>query len=379
MTKINLDKFKDRNFDLKEDSAHPDKILIIPNRLKIDQKEWEDWELPFRSVIIRKSTGEILSAGFPKFFNLKERGTDYLKLMSDLKNGREVIFTEKYDGSLCIRSVIDGEVVFRTRGTFDGGDFAPAMRKVAEEKYPVLLNPNFYNHVSLLFEFVSSDFRVVIDYKKPDDLILIGAVHHSDFILYNSHQPSFHFINANADYSLTERSTHDLPVKYKDLIGAFKDWPKDSEGVVAVCNGGQTLVKIKSPYYLKRHRLKFAMTEKAIVEVCKDNNITSQEHFESYIKNEGGDWELIQDCKPIVARYLECCERAADSQIATTIFVNENEWFSGNEKEERKKFAKKAFETLKPHEAHASFAFLEDRSAEGNRMLLKYELEKEFG
>jgi len=47
--------------------------------------------------------------------------------------GAEVRVEEKLDGALIIRSVIGGEVVFCTRGTFDGGERGREARRIKAE------------------------------------------------------------------------------------------------------------------------------------------------------------------------------------------------------------------------------------------------------
>jgi hypothetical protein len=82
--------------------------LITP---EVDAK-WNDKNLHFRSLITDKE-GNILSCGFPKFFNYGEKPDCY----PDPEKFADWSIQSKLDGSLQIVEFVNGVFSMRTRGT----------------------------------------------------------------------------------------------------------------------------------------------------------------------------------------------------------------------------------------------------------------------
>src|ERR1039458_3678520 len=121
--------------------------LVLPSSNK---QTWQIDERVFRSLIL-DDKGQIISSGFPKFANLNERGfTDHFEdLKTALTHGKDIWLTEKVDGSLIIRSVVAGQIIWRTRGAWGLGQFEePVMAQVAQ--HSELSDPEFMPGHSLL-------------------------------------------------------------------------------------------------------------------------------------------------------------------------------------------------------------------------------------
>lgn len=289
-------------------------VLITPRKgFSLNQSQWpEEWR-PLRSLVLREATGEVVSAGFPKFFNAGERPEDTERLAHAMATDEPVWLLEKRDGSLVIRAVIDGQVHWRTRGLLSTGALGPLLTPLISAD--PLGDPAFAPDRSLLFEFTSPDWRVILDYPTAE-LTLVGSVRHTDLQL--------------SDYPETLELARRLgvpvvaavegPPDLDSLIQAVADWA-GAEGVVAVCDGGQTLVKIKAGEYLRRHRLRFGLTAKVVAELCEANAVRSLEDFGVLLREMGGDWELAQDARPHVERYVEAAARAAAdySRLASAV------------------------------------------------------------
>jgi hypothetical protein len=291
---------------------HQGLVLITPAREKQSRAAWADEELPLRSLVVRESDGEVVSAGFPKFFNAQESGAadsplspEARRLQTALAGDEDVHFTVKIDGSLCVRSVIDGKVLLRTRGMLTETKHTRAMRAVAAERYPILLDPAFEPQVSLLFEFISPDFRIIINYPEAD-LVLLGAVAHSDLRLWDV--PALAAFAAAHGLHLIELIG--LPREPGALFETVRDL-EDQEGVVARCDSGQTMVKLKSASYLALWRLRFSLTAKTVREICETRDVQSMEDFTAYITEYGADWELLAEVRPLVQTYLDASAGAA--------------------------------------------------------------------
>lgn len=332
-------------------------ILICP--AKGEKMRWSDWEpqeYKFRSLVVREETGEVVSAGFSKFGNYGEAPDESETLNRALADDEHVWFTDKVDGSLCARSVVDGEVLMRSRAALNPeNEHIQAMEKVAAERYPILLDPKFEPDRSLLFEFVSPNFRIVLPYPE-DDLIFIGAVSHKD--LSYASLPELEKVAVENNLNIVEHV--ELPTDPEALVAAVHKLA-GREGVVARCDNDQTLVKLKGADYLARHRLKFALTARGVREICISRNVRSLDDFEEFLKEQKADWELVEDAKPLVETYVKGIARAEQKfiELKNEVITKQKEF------PERKDFAVNYATKLPGSLRGAAFAVLsgsEDRA-----------------
>lgn len=276
------------------------RVLVIPRQSK---HRWTPQERPLRSVILN-ADGTVASSGLPKFGGLGEWNFDDHRdlLTAALRDGQPLRHSRKLDGSLMIRSVIDGEVVLRTRGTFDGGELGAAARQVAADRHPRLLDPAFEPDRSLLMEFTSPQFRIILAYPRPQ-LTLIGAVCHHDLRLAD--WPQLEDLAEQAGVALVD--CLDLPANRKELEAEVARM-QDQEGVVVRLPGGQVMIKLKSRGYLTQHRLRFLMDVGTIRELCERHQVRSLDEFAAAAG--GADWEVISDAAPYVQAYVDAADAA---------------------------------------------------------------------
>lgn len=279
-----------------------------------------------------------MSCGWPKFGNYGEFLDDTEVLDHDLDQGNQILFTHKHDGSLCIRSVIGGKVIFRTRGTLFGGDydedgnepFGVRFRRTAENRYPKLLDPKWEPERSLLFEYVSPENRIVVRYKE-DDLIFLGFVNH-DLTVGTWTQTQV--IAKDGGLSLVE--VHDLPKSPELLLAEIKDW--EDEGVVVRCKDSQVMVKIKSAFYRNKHYLKSNLNFNFIAEFIELANIKNEDEFVLELKKDDHDFETIEEATQIYRRYDEIFnvyeKHLAEAENLCNVF---NSSVNIEDKRERKK------------------------------------------
>ena len=301
--RILLDKVDKKEFNITEADGL---YLIHPKKNKWNWKKDELW---LRSIIIDKD-GYIKSCSFPKFGNYGEIKADSKKLDEVLESGGTVRYTHKEDGSLCIRSVINGKVIFRTRGTIYGGvehdgvpSFGDKFRDLANSKYKILLNPNWMSDVTLLFEYVSPDNKIVVNYTETN-FIFIGAVEHFKPKLWRWESLE----DLSRKFNLNLVRTYELPRKLKDLIDVVRTW--DDEGVVIRINNDQTFVKIKSTSYLIKHRLKSNINYSTLYEIILSSKIENEDLLVKYLQKNDYDWELIEAAKVIYSEISENKEKA---------------------------------------------------------------------
>ena len=248
--------------------------LINPQHASAGSNDtWERENLWLRSRLESVKNGDTVSQGFGKFFNLGQ-GPDGLRIdaeavLTALRNKERIVATLKYDGSCLIRSIYKGEVMFRTRGsfTYTYHDLAADEMQAFCVKYPRLLDPTWETTRSLLFEWCTPDFQIVVKYDAPD-LRLLAAVDHGHRHISHLRYltvDELEVIAAECEVPLTEYFVIDDMTQWINFYhGVLND--KDIEGYVLRMNDEQDLVKVKATSYIAKHGIKSNLSFKSMVE-----------------------------------------------------------------------------------------------------------------
>src|SRR5579859_6447299 len=125
--------------------------------------EWNFFERVSRGLIINARTGEVVARPFDKFYNWLEGGRR--------SSGHIVTVTEKLDGSLGTFFRTPHGHRIATRGSFTSTQAGWATR---------FLNANFDlsdlpPELTLLFEIIYPDNRIIVNYEERQDLVLLAA------------------------------------------------------------------------------------------------------------------------------------------------------------------------------------------------------------
>lgn len=290
-----VEELTDKGFKVKYNPV--EKLIFIFAKIKY---QWAPNELPYRSIVVDLD-GNIVSSGFPKFFNYGE--SQYSEPIDEIfrhaitNQDPELVFTHKYDGTLIIRSVVGKQVMMRTRGTFSGREHGEAAKRIAAEKYPQLLDPEYFPNVSLLFEYIGPENKIVVSYDE-EDLILIGAISHDTL------QPISWRELTQVDQALRLAETYTLSGKTLDEVKHFlSQYPELIEGLVV--RYGPYCCKIKSEDYLRLHRLKSDLTYSKVADIVRNNNINSWEELYSLLQELGWDTEWFKEVRRYYDIYLE--------------------------------------------------------------------------
>ncbi len=248
--------------------------LVIPQHsAAVSNEAWGRDNLWWRSRVESVKNSDTVSQGFGKFFNLGQ-GPDGLRIdaetiLTAIRANQRVVATLKYDGSCLIRSVYQGEVMFRTRGSFsyEYHDNANNEMGIFLDKYPLLLDPMWQTDKSLLFEWLTPDFQIVIKYEEPD-LRLLGAVHHG-----HRHFSHLRYLTMKELELISTES--EIPLIEYHVIDSVQAWHhfyrdvvdhREIEGYVLRLNDEQDLVKVKAEPYLTKHGVKSNLSFKSMVE-----------------------------------------------------------------------------------------------------------------
>lgn len=289
--KINLEK----DIDLESFMAHDHFIngevvtLIQPKHIGA---KWKKDNLHFRSSLWNHQ-GELISAGFCKFFNWSEQ-PDISPVPQSLKHCTVV---EKLDGSLLIVSKYKGQYILRTRGTVDAHtmDNGHELEVFKANILPILSNIHLLSgetwKYSVLFEWVSPVNKIVISYGDSPDWSMVGIVYHGDYSLIDQLQLD----NLAWQHGLKRPTTYTFSDP-NDLLQNVEQW-KNKEGVVVYSRDGQILHKVKGAWYLALHHMKSELSNvEKIMDVWLEQGMPDYNTFYTYIVN-SFDYELAEQCR----------------------------------------------------------------------------------
>ena len=265
-----------------------DETLFLINPIDV-MTDWTPGNLVYRSSVWN-SSGRLVSAGFKKFFNWGEKP----HLSPTPKYDTIGAITEKLDGSLLIVSKYKGHYILRTRGTIDAATLANGY-ELDVFKSNILNNIDHYMKyadtwsTSFLFEWLSINNQIVINYGSDPQFKLIGAIHHDDYTL----------VSQDVLNTIAKRYGIDRPKIYSNssyMLDDVKAW-KNLEGVVVYSDGGQTLHKVKSDWYLALHRLKSNLaSRKKVVDVWISIGMPNYDDFYNYVLSTF-DYEIAEKVK----------------------------------------------------------------------------------
>ena len=304
--------------------------LITPKRVDI---KWTDELAPYRSAIVpRNFEGRFISLGFRKFTNYGEQ-PDFEPLdMSDF-DGLEV--SRKIDGSLLICSIYGGNVIIRTRGTFDarnldnGHEIDFLLRKypnLQEELFFMGSLPECDYIVSWLFEWTTPSNVIVLNESKEPSLTLIGAIDHSA-ARYRGRE-----------YLESLGRILGVPVvdlyKFEDLeqlTNEVKSWD-NTEGVVVTSRDYQIKKKIKADRYVYIHRLKSSVSSwKNLVDLYSKTDMTADfQDFFSFVENEI-DYEVAMSVLGDIRKVCSAHQEILEVIDAIETFRSKNKFLEGKD------------------------------------------------
>ncbi len=258
---------------------------------------WTNENKIFRSSLW-SDEGDLISAGFFKFTNWGEK-PEVFPVPESLDDATIV---EKLDGSLLIVSKWRGEYILRTRGTSDATKLENGYEL---EIFKQTILPFLAHHdydtwdFSYLFEWVSPTQKIVINYGDEPQWFLVGHVDHKDY--YLSTQYTLDCIARG--HNLKRPATYTF-AGVEDLMKSITEW-QGKEGVVVYTNNGQMLHKVKSAWYLLRHRMKSELSNiEKVMDVWLSMGRPDYKTFYNNIATQF-DFELAEQCKGFISKIVD--------------------------------------------------------------------------
>lgn len=255
---------------------------------------WTSDNLQYRSSMWTVD-GAPVSLGFKKFCNWHEQPA-IDPVPTDLA---QCNFYEKLDGSLLIVSKYNGQLIVRTRGTFNASTLLNGSEITElQNLYPKVFNNELVNSeaYTVLCEWLSPTNRIIIDYGAVPQLKLLAIVNNGNYK---------YFRQRAVDQWAKDLHVH-RPLKYNvgtsvaDVLSAIENG-LGVEGVCCYYNNDQSIRKIKTLWYLALHALKNNCTLDNMLELFVQSKTTNLNDFYTYVCA-NVDYEIAEMALPLMRK-----------------------------------------------------------------------------
>jgi RNA ligase len=213
-------------------------------------RRWNDVERVCRGLIVHVPTATVRALPFEKFFNLGETPDTTLEALP----AGPCEITAKMDGSMAILYRADGGPAIVTRGSFTSSQAQWATAHL-RARYDLR---DLQDDVTLLFEIIYPENRIVVNYGALEALVLIGARRLDG---YDYTYPELAGIAARYGFPLVGREPaqriHDVVPLIETSTGV-EGW------VVRFPNNLR--VKVKTADYFRLHRARFMLSPETVRE-----------------------------------------------------------------------------------------------------------------
>jgi len=285
-------------------NTHPDNpelfILNYTEKAAFDGV-WNKVTMNCRGLIV-DAFNWIVARPLPKFFNYGQVGCPTIDL------DEPAVVSDKMDGSLGIlyREPLSGEYAIATRGSF-ASEQAIHATKLFRTKYANYVPPK---GITLLFEIIYPENRIVCDYGDMDDLILLASVDISTGDNWDA---------GVLDWSWPGPKAESFP--YTTFREALEAPPRaGKEGFVVNLYNHDVRVKIKQEDYIALHRIVTGLNARSVWQAMVDGTVDEliekvPDEFHGFVRG------VQDDIDTEVDEFVEYCCISYD-RILTEIGVN---------------------------------------------------------
>jgi hypothetical protein len=293
--------------------------LVLANASKKLFSPTQPHHLYAKGIIYRREPYRLVSLPLLKIYNVGERNITPRDLHSLTQEPDvRLRFLHKMDGSLLQVFRHGSEIFFTTRGMIEGAtpfgerdedelphfDYLAVARQMAQRQYPRLFD--LVEGLTLLFELIHPEARVITNYGDRTELILLSAFDRTGYRYLDYGE----LTEVAERYGLTRVDLfapqgHDLTAQIESLVASLRG--TDQEGsVLCFERPGQVIyrVKVKTPDYLHLLRVMAFCTYERTVEMIDNWGITSWECLETLLKEQGND-RVPEEVLDIYREYYE--------------------------------------------------------------------------
>jgi len=324
MNPLNFDDLKSQGFVVRERIVAGETCyLVFPSGLGV---KWTKDNLIYRSSIWT-ADGRPVSLGFKKFFNYGEANHIVPDFTDEQIKDHTAIPIEKIDGSCLIVSkfggIVNGELIVRTRGTFDATEHDATAHEIAyfKEKYPkVFSNYPYLDNCaySYIYEWTTRNNPIVVDYGAEPKLKLIGVIEHENY----SYVPQVYLPEIAMDLGVSTADHLKFP-SFNSLQVSLVDMRK-AEGYCVYYNNGQDIKKIKCSWYLAAHKFRSQCTLNHVLDLYLASIEKEAKSAESFIKEleSSFDFECAPQAKEYAYRVCDAYVKTSEELLKINRFVS---------------------------------------------------------
>jgi len=219
---------------------------------------WNDITLNSRGTIYDKTTGKVVFLALPKFFNLNQRPEVEEQNLPDLPFQ---VF-EKVDGSWGTLYRHNGEFKIATRGSFYSEQAIKATEMLKKHDLSELSD-----NITLLFEIIYPENKIIVDYGQKEELVLLTAMDTDTLEELTDYE-----VNDYANrFGFRRPLTFNIS-KIQYIKKAAETLSPSQEGWVIRYSNGLRL-KIKGQEYMKLAKFKYYMSPLSVWEALKEGKI----------------------------------------------------------------------------------------------------------
>jgi RNA ligase len=228
------------------------------------------WAREARGITFSKYPGDVVSRPFHKFFNVNERASTQLNL---LDWNRVVRVMDKRDGSMIHPVPFThpnagvNKIAFKSKKTFESDVALIANQFLKESDYFNFCHHMYVAHEATpIFELTGPKNRIVLDYEKPElKLLHVRDNHSGRYWSLAEIKDRLKYFNIPIVDEVTEFSS------FEQMLEAAKT-REDIEGWVIQFDDGE-MVKIKTEWYMRRHRVMTSLRERDVVDYILDEKL----------------------------------------------------------------------------------------------------------
>lgn len=293
---------------------HPDG-LVIANASKGLFEPTMEHQVFAKGIVYTRNPYRLVAMPLMKMHNY-DMNAALMQTISEVRSNEldvHVEFNHKEDGTFVQVFEHNGKVYFATRSVIEGCevangahcrnfDYIGTARRILEEQWSFALGLVCEEPVSLFFELIHPECRVISDYEDMETMVLIGGFD-------KAHAGYRYFSNADLMYfemdgaNIPSHFANNDPSKMESVLFAtlsqLNDMPALPEGLVVSLVQNQQLVlcrfKVKTSAYIDAHRLKYAHSYKSVVKMLWNHEeLRAWDVFLRHLKGRGHVDEEIQ-------------------------------------------------------------------------------------
>ncbi len=281
----------------------------------------DEWSRECRGIVFSKSVGDVRGRPLHKFFNVNERESTRVE---NLDWSKVVRVMDKRDGSMIHTVWTENGLRLKSKKTFDS-DVAKAAEKwlYRPENANVLrfCEQMAKMNSTAIFEWTAPDARIVLFYPEAELRLLhvrenqTGAYMLPFQIVYWANVYGVKVVDEVNEFFLAVKQPGTNVLRRKFDVDKMLEAAKTREGVegwvVQFENGD--MVKLKTDWYLKRHRAMTFVRERDIAQLVLDEGL---DDMKSLLVGEGVDISEILQIEAKVLHELRELALAVDMAIA---------------------------------------------------------------